>query len=206
MELEPVVWVRAITLLKKQKSDYLVFGTLPSEERKQWATFSNPLSIEHIALYSRLDSTLVADHIPAQSADLIIGVTKGSIHHSIAVENGFKNVVTFSNRNTVFEMLEAEKLDAIIYTNALTSFYCGKYYLLENNSCVKKIGEPFKKTTLHFIYDKNRANTHLKVSKIQHEVLKLYQQGFVKKLFVTNGYSLADYNLWQEAYLSSQRR
>lgn len=197
----PEVWIRSISFLKQQKSVNAVFGAMPSKERENWTSFSAPLALENISAYTLPDSKLDSlNTLLDNKAAIDIGVTRGSIHENLANQLGFSYVFTFTDRNKVFEMLEANKLDAIVYTHALTSFYCGKFKKLTNNSCLKEIKPAIEESTLHFMFNKADKNTQETVSLIHKKINHLYKSQRIKELFLHNGYKASDYSTWEQKY------
>lgn len=197
------IWIRSISFLKQQKGVTVVFGAMPSAERAGWTSFSAPLSVEHIAAYARLNSPYYEfEDLLKFKQHITLGVGRGTIHQDIAQRYEFKYIHTFTKRAKMFEMMEVGKVDAIIYTHAITSFYCGKYKNLSNNQCVKRLGNPIENSTLHFMYDKSDSSTVKIVEELHKSIDKMYRSGEVKKRFLTGEYNAADYTFWEEKYLN----
>ena len=195
------VWIRSISFLKQHKGVNVVFGAMPSEQRKAWTTFSAPLAVEHIAAYAKHDSPYSSFSALKSNKHIVnLGVTRGSIHQDLAKEFGFKYIHAFTDRNKVFEMLDAGKVDALIYTHALTSFYCGKFKNVKNNQCLKQLDKPIQNSTLHFMFNISDQTTALAVEKIQHQIKPLVEGNILQKLFKETGYTSDDYLFWQTKY------
>ena len=202
IEAQEAPWIRSITFLRKSKGVNAVFGAMPSSKRRQWSQFSAPLAVEYIAAYTNVDKAIDSfSELMERKLELNIGVTKGSIHQDIAKQLGFQYVITFTKRESMFEMLKHRKIDALIYTHALTNFYCAKVFNFDDKDCVKQIGQPIENSTIHFMYRGEHDKTSALAQRINAGVTELYVNGEIARLFSEKGYRKADYNFWQSRFI-----
>lgn len=189
LELKEEPWLRATSLLKEGKVE-VVFGALYNEKRNSWATFSAPVAIDNVFVYA------TKPHIGEKDFNLSsVGVIKGSLHETFANKLGFSQVYSSIHNKTIFRMLNADRLDFVIYSETVMSSYCKDK--VQSNSllktCMYQTGQPLATLPIHALFRKNMVNDN-RYKAINEQILLLYKTGAVKKLFEQNQYSEKDYN------------
>ena len=115
LKLKEDAWLRSTAFMKEGKVD-VVFGALYNNERTKWAVFSAPVAIDNVYVYA------TKPHIGEKQFSVSsVGVVKGSLHEKFAQQLGFGHVYSSLHNSTIFRMLEAARLDFVIYSETIMS-------------------------------------------------------------------------------------
>ncbi len=197
--VHPGAWTRSLKALKSNDLDAL-YGAMKTEERQAWAYFSLPVSYDTIQIFSEPNNPIsVVSQIDKKSQT--VGVTKDSIQHGMAKALNFSNIYPIVERDSLYKMLLAGRLDYIIFSNSLTNVYCYKY-TLKGVGCLKAIGEPLAENSMHIMYSQSNQSVYEKRTKIDKQIHLMYQSGEIKNIFGQYRDGKSMYSTWRRFYLA----
>lgn len=195
IELIPVEegWARSIVALKNKRIDG-IYGAMMSEERKEWANFSLPISSDLVYVFSEPNTTSTQlEQIDRNLAS--VGVSKDSIQHQLAIEMGFKNIYAIIDRNVLYKMLLAGRIDYLIYSDSFVNVYCYKYNKQQQQGCLQPVKPALASNTLHLMYLKNNSKQPL-YDKLNKALIALESAGTIKSIFEKYHQSNEAYQAW----------
>ncbi|MCH2057453.1 MAG: transporter substrate-binding domain-containing protein [Thalassotalea sp.] len=178
---KPDAWARGLYELKSGHLDG-VYGAIPNEERLVWAKFLLPLSYEQIYVYAPMASPLnKLDEIDMSTAS--VGVSKDSIQHNLANSLGFSEVYAILDRNVQFKLLQANRVDYLIYSSTFVNIYCAKFDSELRERCLKPLRPALSSRQFSVMYNKS-SKTHNKLYQaLDAALVDLYEQGVIQTLY-----------------------
>ncbi|MFD2166200.1 substrate-binding periplasmic protein [Thalassotalea euphylliae] len=196
LEIVPVeeAWARSIQELKKGNLDG-VFGAMRSAEREQWAEFSLPLSNDAVHVFThKSNSVNNLREIDLKAAT--VGVSKDSVQHKMAIELGFNNVYAIIDRNALYKMLVANRIDYLIFSDTFTHIYCHKYSEDANHHCLKPLEPALASNSMHLMYNANSNTRHEAFARLDEVLVEMKKSGEIKAIFKQIYQDNSHYNVW----------
>ncbi|WP_159821848.1 substrate-binding periplasmic protein [Colwellia sp. 20A7] len=187
------LWLRGLNFIKEKKLDALI-GVYYSEERENFSYYSQPLTIDNLYLYSQKPHSLTLKDINKHQD--IVGVTTKSFAEQIAQEIGFTNIYHKSSSEKVFDLLIKGRLQYAIFTESLANKHCNlpPPKKLKQN-CIYPMKPPLMTKTIHTIYNKTPRVINI-AKRLDSAIDKFIDEGKVKILFLSCGYSEKEYKSW----------
>ncbi|NMP31211.1 amino acid ABC transporter substrate-binding protein [Thalassotalea sp. M1531] len=192
-------WARSLSDLSSGKIDG-VFGAMKSPERIQWAKFSKPLMLDSVHIFTYQDS-LVNEINSIDKKHAAVGVSKGSVQHKMAEELGFENIYAILDRNALYKMLIAKRIDYLIFSDSFINLYCYKYTQSKAPNCLKPLTPSLTENFMYVMFDKSSAHLDVSINKINRAIEQMVTNDEVKAIYLANYPNEKAYNRWLKSWL-----
>lgn len=198
IELVPIEssWKASLNRLHAKRVD-MVFAALKTDERKQWASFSLPLTNEGSGIFTRHDNP-VSRFEDIDLRNSMIGVSENSVQERLAREMGFEKVYSTVQRPQLYEMLRKERLDYLFFGKSVVGYYCVYFDPSRSRNCMKQVGELYYKNNVYAIALQENPKASQQLEKINRGILNISQSQQAKQLFIDYQKPDDAYPLWIE--------
>lgn len=175
-------WKSSLNRLHAKRVD-TVFAALKTDERKQWASFSLPLTNEGSGIITRHDNP-VSRFKDIDLRNSMIGVSENSVQERLAREMGFEKIYSTVQRPQLYEMLRKERLDHLFFGKSVVGYYCVYFDPSRSRNCMKQVGDLYFKNNVYAIALQDNQQATRRLERINRRIINISQSSQAKQLFI----------------------